>query len=1078
MHLKRELTRKASSFQILKSLRNCALLLILSLLPIVLSAQQQTVKISGNVTDPSGETLVGASVVEKGTSNGTATDVNGAFTLNVNPNATIEVKYIGFLPSTMKVASGKNVYDVQLKEDRQSLDEVVVVGYGVQKKKLVTGATLNISGDAIEKQSTENPFTALQSLTPGVNIMQSNGQPGEGYIINIRGIGTNGDSRPLYVVDGVASGNDALNNMSPADIESIDILKDAASAAIYGARAANGVVLVTTKQGKSGKTHITYSGYFGQQYMAKKPDMLNAKQYIQIQNENSFNEGTAPYDWANLLPQGMYDDIMSGKWNGSDWVDAFYNKGAQTQQHSLNLTGGNELSKFSLGYSFTKRDGIFGGPVQSHFDRHTFRINSDHVLFKAKDFDIIKIGETLNYNYRSKQGISTGNIYWNAFHNVLVANPLMPIYNNDGGYYTYDDKVANGWNFDGNFANPIAAVANSAQGLNLSKNYGLNASAYLQIQPIKNLIFKSLYGYQMSAWSYRTQDPIIHLSNNMNITTETDNQSGGSGYGWKLENTLSYAWNMGDHHADVLVGQSVEKSGYGENLASMGVNNNFNMGWDYAWVSNTKPTQLSEALVTGNPDPRGAPWGFSSLASFYGRINYNYKEKYLLTGILRHDGSSNFAPGRRWGTFPSISAGWVVTNESFLESAKGTLDFLKLRASWGQNGNQNIDGFQYLTQYSYSATAMYYFGDTKKTVFPGVVAGVLQNPNITWETSEQTDLGLDARFLNNRLGMVFDYYVKNTKNWLLQAPISATWGFSAPYVNGGAVKNTGYELALTWNDHIGDFRYGINLNGSYDKNVVTQIDNTEKIIHGDSNVLSQGTDEFYRLQVGYPMGFFYGYKANGIFQNWDEVNAYKNKDGNLILPGAQPGDIRFVDVNGDGKIDQNDKTMIGCGWPKYKLGFALNLAYKGFDFSVNAAGAFGFQIAKSYRSFADSRLQNFTTDIFQRWTGAGTSDKWPRLTTGTNINYQNVSDIFLENGNYVKIQNITLGYDFKRLLPHFSAVSQVRLYVTAENWFTLTGYSGMDPEIGFGNSKSWVSGIDLGYYPSPKTLLVGVNLSF
>jgi len=1082
MHLKREFKWEVFASRIFKFLRNIALPVVCGffLLAVVANTasaepttiQQQTVKISGKVVDPSGDALIGASVVEKGTSNGTVTDVDGAYTLTVKPNTTIEVSYIGFLSSSLKVASGTTVYDVSLKTDPRSLDEVVVVGYGVQKKKLVTGATIQVSGDDIQKLSTTNPFTALQSQTPGVSIIQGNGQPGTGYIINIRGLGTNGDSRPLYVVDGVASGNDALNNMSSADIESIDILKDAASSAIYGARAANGVVLITTKQGKSGKTRISYDGYYGQQYMSKKPDLLNAREYMTIQDEMRFNENNNPYDWQKLLPQQLYDDIMSGAWNGSDWVNAFYNKGAQTQQHSFNLTGGNENSTFSMGYSYTKQDGIFGEAVQSRYDRHTFRINSDHVLLKGSGFDAIKIGETLNYNYRTHSGIQQGNIYWNDMHDILIANPLMPVYNNDGAYYNYDDKQSNGWGFDGNFGNPIGSTATSSRGLNLNKDYSLNASAYLQIQPVRNLIFKSLYGYKMSAGTWRAQNQISHWSNNSNTTVDNVNQSASAGYSWTLDNTVTYNFSANQHNFNVMLGQSVEKWGYGEDVSSGGSRNIFDLGWDYAWVDNTKPTQLSEISAGGKP------WDEGSLASFYGRINYNYAEKYLLTFNLRSDGSSNFARGHRWGTFPSISAGWVVTNESFLESAKGTLDFLKLRASWGQNGNANIDAFQYLTQYQFPSQDVYYFGDSKTVASTGGVAGVLLNPDISWETSEQTDLGFDARFLKSRLGVTFDYYVKSTRDWLLRAPISATWGFDAPYVNGGDVRNNGVELALTWNDQIRDFSYGINLNGSYNKNKVTRIDNAEGIIHGPTDVLSQGTGEFYRLQVGYPMGFFYGYKADGIFQNWDEVKAYVNKDGNPIIPGAQPGDVRFRDINGDGKIDENDKTKLGCGWPTTQLGFTLNLAYKGFDFIATTSGAFGFQIAKSYRSFADSPNQNYTTQVFERWTGEGTSNKWPRLTSGSHINYQNVSDIFLENGDYVKMQNLTLGYDFKRLYPKMP-LGKARLYFTAENLFTITGYSGMDPEIGYQDSDNkWVTGIDLGYYPSAKTYLVGVNLTF
>ncbi|MDR1782825.1 MAG: TonB-dependent receptor [Dysgonamonadaceae bacterium] len=1033
------------------------------------AAQQQAVKISGTVTDNTGSPLIGATVEEKGVpTNGAITDIDGKYSLTVAPNAEIEVKYIGYLTYSLKVSAGKTVYDFILEEDHQSLDEVVVVGYGVQKKKLLTGATINVSGENIQKLSTTSALTALQSQTPGVNIIQNNGQPGSGFIVNIRGIGTNGNNSPLYVIDGVPSGDSALDNFSPADIESIDILKDAASAAIYGSRAANGVVLITTKQGKAGKTVLSYDGYYGSQYMLKKQDMLNAREYILIQNETNFNDGTAPYDWANLLPAGMYDNVMSGKDLGTDWVDAFYNPGANTQNHALNLTGGNDNSKFSIGYSFTKQDGILGEAVAAQYNRHTVRINSDHVVKKGDGFDILKIGETLSYNYRANSGISTGNIYWNGLHSLLVTNPLLPAYDKEGNYYDYDDKVENGWNFDGNTGNPIAAVALSSQGLNLSKNHGLTASASLQIQPIRGLIFKSQYGYAMSAGTYRSQDQKRHLSNNTNVTIETVSQSAWAGYSWTLENTLFYGKDFNGHHVDALLGQSIEKSGYGDNVSASGQNNIFELGWDYAWVDNTKPTELSQRGAGGSP------WGEGALASFFGRVNYNFQETIMAQFSLRADGSSIFARGHRWGYFPSGSLGWIVTN-NFLEGSD-VIDYLKLRASWGQNGNNRVGGFQYLTTYNFPQTALYYFGTDKSTPSTGAVAGVLKNPDITWETQEQTDLGLDARFINNRLGLTFDWYKRSTKDWLVTAPISSTWGFSAPSVNAGTVENKGYEISLTWNDHIGSFTYGINANFSYNKNEVTQLDNAEGIIHGAANTLSQGTDEFTRVQVGYPMGYFYGYKADGIFQNWEEVEAYVNSKGQAIIPGAQPGDVRFRDIDNDGAITPADRTMLGCGWPDSRAGFSVQLGYKGLDFSVVTSGAFGMEIAKSYRSFADSKLQNYSTDVFLRWTGEGTSNKWPRLTSGSHINYQNLSDIFLESGDYLKVQNVTLGYSLKQLMPKLP-VQAARVYVSALNLYTFTKYSGVDPEVGWG-PENWSTGIDLGYYPAARTYMVGVNITF
>lgn len=1027
---------------------------------------QSNTKVKGVITSGAdGLPLIGVNVVEKGTTNGTVTDFDGNFELTVSSNAVLDISYIGFLSQEVKIVAGKTTYNVVLKEDSQALDEVVVVGYGVQKKKLVTGATVQVSGDNLQKLSTTNALGALQSQSPGVNITQSSGQPGEGFKVVIRGLGTVGSSGPLYVIDGVAGGD--INALNPSDIESIDVLKDAASAAIYGARAANGVILVTTKQGKAGKLQLSYDGYYGAQYLAKLPPLLNAREYMSMMDETRYNEASTLHDWAGLLPADLYNSIMDGSWQGTNWIKETYNEAAPTQNHSFNLAGGTEQSKFSMGFSYTSQEGILGKPVQSQFDRYTARINSDHVLLKVKDFDAIKIGQTLNFNYNTKSGIAIGNIYGNSIHNMLIGNPLLPAYDAEGNFYDYDDKVDNGWDFDGNTANPLAVTALSNWGLNLSKNYALQSSAYLEIQPIKNLVFRSQFGYKMTASSYRSYDGIRHLSNNIDVAMDNVYQSASSGHNITLDNTIAYKFNVADlHQFDLVVGQSVEKWGMGSNIDASGNNSIFEGSFDHAWVDNTKPTVLSQRGAGGSP------WGEGALASFFGRANYNYKETYMASLTMRADGSSNFAKGKRWGYFPSASAGWVMTNEGFMEDTKSWMDFLKLRASWGQNGNAAIDNFQYQTTFAFDESNGYYFDSGKLTQTVGGYADILANPDVTWETSEQLNFGIDSRFLNSRLGLTFDWYVKTTKDWLVRAPISGVWGLNPPFVNGGDIENRGFEIALNWNDKVGDFNYGATVNFAHNKNEVTRIANAEGIIHGDANVLSQGTTEMYRAQEGYPIGYFYGYKTAGVFQNWSQVDGTAAK-----YAGAQPGDLIFVDSNNDGKITEGDRTQIGNPHPDFTMGLNLNFSYKGFDLNITGAGAFGQQIAKSYRSFADSPLQNYTTDIFGRWTGEGTSNKLPRLTSGSHTNWQNISDIYIEDGDYLKIQNLTIGYDFKKLFPTMP-LGQARLYLTAQNLFTFTGYSGMDPEIGYGYDKSWVSGIDLGYYPSPRTYMVGVNLKF
>lgn len=1037
---------------------------------------QQEGIVNGVVKDATGSPLIGVSVVVKGTTNGVLTDLDGNFSFKLSDrNAILVFSYVGFKSQEIAVGGQSNL-SVTLKEDLSILDEVVVVGYGVQKKKLITGATVQVSGDNIQKMSTTSAFTALQSQTPGVHITQSSGQPGEGFKVYIRGMGTTGTYDPLYVIDGVAGGD--INNLNPADIESIDVLKDAASAAIYGSRAANGVILVTTKQGKAGKIQVSYDGYLGWQNVYKMPSLLNAQQYMQVMDEINFNEGLAPNNWKNTLGS-YYDDAMSGAWTGTNWLEEIRNKNAVTQSHSLNIVGGSELSKFSLGISYTAQDGILGKPVASEYERTTVRMNSDHVLWKSKDLEIIKVGENMSYSNTIKNGIGIGNQYGNDISNALRAMPIMPVYDADGNYFDRLDKDAMGLsNYDALMANPKAMMVYE-RGYNNTKNYNLNMSAYLQIQPIKNLIIKSQFGYKMSSNSYRSYKPKYDLATSSARTVALTDQHGGMGWSFTWDNTLNYKFTLADaHHFDALIGQSVEKSGMGEDFGATNGGMLFE-GYKHAYLDN------SSGLTPGVTTWMGKPWGPNRLASFFGRINYDWNETYMLTLIMRADASSNFARGYRWGYFPSVSAGWLVTNEKFMDSSRGWLDFLKLRGSWGQNGNNKISPFQYLATISFDNTAAYSFGNNKDGQSTGGYASILPNPVVSWERSEQLNLGLDARFLNSRLGVAFDWYKKRTKDWLVKAPILGSYGMGndgAPDINGGIVDNKGIELGLNWNDRVQDFGYSANLNLAYNKNEVIKIENAQGLIPGKAHTLSQGTTEMYRAQERYPLGYFYGYKTAGIFQNQAEIDAWK-ADGNGILQGnVQPGDVKFVDLNHDGVINDEDKTQIGNPNPKYTLGFSMNFDYKGFDLSFTTYGAFGQQIAKSYRKFGDGRHENYTTDVYERWHGEGTSNTMPRLTAGSNANLMNISDIYIENGDYLKMQNITLGYDFKRV---FKALpfSQARFYFSAQNLFTITGYSGMDPEVGYSASDNsgtdnWSSGIDLGFFPSPRTYLFGVNLKF
>ena len=1047
------------------------LLLLLSVF-VAFSAGAQNLTVKGTITDGSnGDPIPFATVVVKGMTTWTTTDADGNYSIDAPANGTLSIACLGYTDVEIAVGA-RSVIDIVLEPDVDALSEAVVIGYGVQQKKLVTGATVQVKGDELAKLNTTSALAALQSQSPGVSITQNSGQPGRGYKVNIRGIGTIGDSEPLYVIDGVAGGD--INALNPNDIESIDILKDAASAAIYGARAANGVVLVTTKQGKEGRVVVSYDGHYGAQYIAKMPDMVDAKEYMELYNLARKNSGVAEVDFASVLPSNLYQSIMNGSWKGTNWVEEMYNKGAMTQNHSLNVAGGTADSKFSMGLSYTGQDGILGynkiEPMNAQYRRYTFRINTDNVAIKRGNLNILRFGETLNFTYGQNSGIGEGDIYESSLHDAIGATPLLPVYETDAqgniiGFFDEAAREAAGWNFFSDSKHPIG-LDYYYRGRNLEKFYSLHASVFAELQPIKNLKFKTQFGYRMSGSSNRSYKMLYHL----NASQYNDNDQVtqklklNSRYTW--ENTISYHFDINsDHVFDTVVGQSIEKWGFGESVSASAMNSIFPNDFTRAWLSNMKPALINQISASGSPSSQGA------LASFFGRVNYSFRDRYLLSATVRADGSSNFARGHRWGVFPSVSAGWIISNESFMEGTQNWLNFLKLRASWGQNGNASISNFQYLTTISLSSSAGYYFAD-KATMSTGAKPGVLANPDVSWETSEQTNVGFDARFLNSSLGVTFDAYIKNTKDWLVQAPIASVYGFSSPYVNGGDVRNSGIELSIDYGKYTGEFTYGVKLNGAYNKNKVTRIANAEGIIHGEDDVLSQGTSEMYRAEVGYPIGYFYGYKTAGVFQNQAQVNATAAK-----YEDAKPGDLIFVDVNGDGQITEDDRTMIGDPHPDWTTGLNLWLGWKGFDLSLTGYGAFGQQIAKSYRSFFDRPTDSYTRDLLNCWHGEGTSNRLPLWTTCADRNWSNISDIYIENGNFFKISNVTLGYDFSRLIKG-NWISKARLYISAQNLLTITKYSGMDPEIGYGFDEDWVSGIDLGYYPSARTFLVGVNIQF
>ena len=1042
---------------------------------------QQFKKVTGNVSDAEGP-IIGASVVEKGNAgNGTVTDLDGNFSLNVKPGATIVITYIGYQKQEIVVGNQSN-FNVTMKTDDKTLEEVVVVGYGVQKKKLVTGSTIEVKGDDIQKMNTTQVLGALQSQTPGVNIQAASGQPGDGFKISIRGAGTNGNTAPLYIIDGVAGD---INNLNPADIERIDVLKDAASCAIYGSAAANGVILVTTKQGKQGKIQVSYDANVGWANVYRMPKMLTAKQYMEVMDQVRFNSGESGYDWKSIMGEDLYNSYMDGSNEGTNWVEAIRNKNAVTTSHSLNVTGGSDRSTFSMGAGYQYQDGVFGNVVKSDYRRFTFRINSEHVIYRNdKGMDVVKIGENIYYQHKQNQGIQIGNQYSNDLSTMLRANPAIPMYNADGSYTKAEDLK--NWinNYNSYSINPVYKMVSQQSGHNKSINQNLHATGYLVIQPIKNLVYRGQLNYNQGTSTWRAFLPVYDANRSTADGFRTEDKAMNNmstSWGWSTTNTLNYKFDLQKkHNFDVLVGTEYSESrpDFGFSLNATSSNSVFG-DMTHAYMSYMKNNNA--AAVSGTPcdDSRGM--------SYFGRINYNFDEKYMLSAIMRADGNSKFAPGKRWGYFPSVSAGWVISNEKFMAKTVSWLDFLKLRAGWGQNGNaQTISNFQWQGAFAYNTSSYYTFNGNPDQYVSGAAPSRLPNEDLTWETSEQLNIGLDARFLSGRLGFTLDWYNKKTKDLLVAVPVDPTTGFSTQMKNAGTVENKGIELSLSWNDKIGkDFQYNVGWNMAYNHNEVTEVKSNQTYNNGGNDLLAQNTGYMARFEEGHPIGYFWGYKTEGVMQNEADVQAYldKNCKGNAANSkqgtGIKPGDLKFVDVNGDGVVNDDDKTELGDPHPDVTMGITLGASYKGFDLSVTGFGAFGQQVARSFRKFTDGEYENFTTEVYDYWHGEGTSNKYPLLAhMNAGPNWQTVSDIYIENASYFRLQNLTVGYDFTKIWKN-SPFQQLRLYFAAQNLFTITGYKGMDPENGTAiGSDSWVTGVDVGNYPQPRTYMVGVNVKF
>lgn len=1011
-----------------------------------LSAQHT---VTGKVRDrESGQSIPGATIIEKGTSNGTISDIDGNFKITVSSeNDTLILTYIGYKRLEVPIR-GRSELNLIMQADISELDEVVVIGYGTQKKKVVTGAISRVDAEEIEKIPVLRAEQAMQGRTPGVQVTQLSGQPGEAPTVRIRGIGTTGDSDPLYVVDGLpVSGIDYLN---PGDIESIDVLKDAASAAIYGTRAANGVVLITTKKGTIGTSgmQVSFSSYYGIQNPTKTLNMLDADQYRSLMNEGARNAGLSePFD-LNEVPE-----------NNTNWQDLMFQDNAPMMNYDLAVAGGNEKSSYTSSFSYFSQQGIIGGS-KSQFDRLTARLNTQHQVTKR-----FKFGNNIAYSHIVRRGIASNESFNSVYSSALNMDPLTPLYQTDpeilsqppystepvvtdenGNVYGISEYVG------AEVVNPLALLEIQTGETRVDKVVG---NVYGELELIEGLNFRSSLGADLAYINFGSYRPLFYLNGAQNNTEKTSvNKSVVRDIRWQWENTLTYNKKINDHQFTLLAGTSAEEF-FTENLYGFNTkvptfdpdNIYLDMATDTAWVA------------TGGADH----W---SRFSVFGRLTYDFKGRYAFTGIVRRDGSSRFGPNNRFGTFPSVGVSWLMTEEPWMPDL-GAVNFIKLRASWGINGNDEIGLYQYVSPIDKSRG--YIFGGGRLT---GASPLYVENADIHWEESEQLDIGLEAGAFNNRLTATLDYYVKNTKDLLEVIPIPAHVGVGAPVANVGSVQNRGVELSLNWRNYQEKLRYSVGVNAAYNQNEMTVIGNEEGVLPGATWAIAGMVT---RSEVGLPIAYFWGYETDGIFQNETDIFNHIGSDGSLLQPNAQPGDVIFVDVNGDGVIDEEDRTMIGNPTPDWTLGVNGSLEFYNFDFSFLMIGSLGHELFNGAQR-QDLRYTNRTEKILDRWTGEGTSNEIPRYTwIDINNNYR-VSDLYIEDGSFVRLKNVQIGYSIPLDILTKINVTRWRFYVSAENLLTITNYTGADPEIGA--MSSFDIGIDRGIYPQARIFRFGTKITF
>lgn len=1028
---------------------------------ISLHAQKQSITVSGTVTNEQHEPLIGVSVMVKGTSSGTMTDIDGKFTTTVAQGGTLVFKYIGYVSVEEKVKSSN--INVILREDSQNLEELVVVGYGVQKKSDLTGSLSSINGEDLAKGASTNISQAIQGKAAGVYVTSNSGAPGSGATIRIRGYGSiSTDLTPLYVVDGQPVAESQVNSINPQDIENIEVLKDASACAIYGSRGANGVILISTKKGKEGKMTINFDASYGWSHATNRIKMMNSDQLYGFLTDAYKNDGLKmPRNIKNLYyldgegkgPVDENGEPTNINVYDTDWWNETTRTGNK-QSYNLSVSGGTEKLKshFSIGYM--SEDGII---KTSDYQRITMRVNNEYTFNKY-----VTIGQTLGGAYITSHDLNM------PINEILLPDPFSPVYaanaNPQEANYEYNRYMGSQYSY---YGNPVAKLNRQVK-KNVSRN--IDGTAYININlGLKGLSFKSMLGFDIPDYNYYEFNPFFDLRQNdtdYNMCTNVESKfnlknslvnSSSTTLSYTFQNTLNYNNNFGKHGISAMAGYTWESSHY-----------KYHSGTKYNLPSNKPNFRILDA-GTVDDIAHGAESEYK-LISYLGRVNYNYDNRYLATFNIRADGSSKFARGHRWGVFPSFSLGWRIDQEQFFKSwNQDVMNSLKLRAGWGQNGNQNIPDFAFANIVSTYETWIYAFNGAQN-VHQGYASTSTGNPDIKWETSEQANIGFDMSFFNSALTLSLDGYIKTTRDMLMQNPLPDMAGYqSVPWTNAGTVRNKGIEILIGYRGSVGDFTYSVNANFTFQKN---------KLIATGTNDPIWGTVS--KNEIGQEFGRFYGYVYDGIFQNEEEIKAHVGADGKTVLqPNAKPGDARFKNVNKDNTLNDKDRDYIGNPNPKLIYGGNISLGYKGIDLAIYFQGVAGNDIwVGSKQLLKRTSMTNLMAEAYL--------DAWKNEGDKTNIfgisrkddndNYRN-SSWYVENGSFCKIKTLQLGYTLPRKWMKASKVFEnVRFYLSGENLFTITKFKYMDPEVPNGNALNM--GIENIGYPNPRTFTIGVNVQF